>query len=76
MFIHVHVYADSRFGAMSMVPNLMKKFGWNPAGRFHDTIIKVLQEKTGVPNITFGEVHALVTCSLPLAHVHLFSATC
>ena len=42
---------------MSMLPNIMKKFGWNPAGKFHETIKKILHDKTDTPNITFGEVH-------------------
>ena len=39
-----------------MVPNVMKKFGWNPANKFLNVLKQIMEEYTGNANITFREV--------------------
>ena len=52
----LYVISDSTFGAISMVPNVMKRFGWNPANKFLNVLKQIMEENTGNPNITFREV--------------------
>ncbi|ELT93006.1 hypothetical protein CAPTEDRAFT_220516 [Capitella teleta] len=50
---------DSKGGKMSLIPNVIKKFGWNPADKLLKTIYTYFKEKVGNPEITFMELYKL-----------------
>ena len=49
-------FSDSALGPMALLPNMFRKYGWNPAQRFYEAIRKELKSITGNPDITFAEV--------------------
>ena len=47
---------DHRFGVLSLLPNLLKGFGWNPGKKLLKWFGKVLEETTENADITFSQV--------------------
>ena len=43
-------------GKLSLVPNIVKKFGWNPADRLLKVLYAFIKEKMGRADVTFIEV--------------------
>jgi hypothetical protein len=41
---------------MSLIPNVIKKFGWNPADKLLKTLFTFFNDKIGNAEITFAEV--------------------
>lgn len=52
-----HIFLDARCGYCSLLPNLVRSFGWNPGERIFRWFGDKLQEKTGNADITFHEVY-------------------
>lgn len=50
------ILIDHRWGIFSLLPNLLKGFGWNPGNRLLKWFGQVLQEKTGSADITFKQI--------------------
>ncbi|CAI9728166.1 XP_029641795.1uncharacterized protein LOC115216501 [Octopus vulgaris] len=48
---------DHKWGYLSLLPNLLKDYGWNPGKKIDEWFRKVFLEKTGNPNITFWEIY-------------------
>lgn len=49
-------YLDARFGVLSLLPNLLQGYGWNPGNRIYNWFGEVMEQKTGSKDITFSEV--------------------
>jgi arachidonate 5-lipoxygenase len=53
---------DASYGKLSLLPNVLRHFGWNPGNRFHSWFGQQLKDKTaragkpGNTDITFYEV--------------------
>ena len=57
---------------MSLLPNILMKYGWNPNNVGEKFIGDLIAAKMGDPDITFKQVSLLHTSSLVLA----FSSIC
>lgn len=49
--------ADARFGYCSILPNLIKHFGWHPGRKIFTWFGKAIEAKTNNANITFKELY-------------------
>ena len=52
----LNFYLDARFGVLSLLPNLLQGYGWNPGNRIYNWFGEVMEQKTGSKDITFSEV--------------------
>ncbi|GFO21426.1 hypothetical protein PoB_004793100 [Plakobranchus ocellatus] len=52
-----NIFLDHRFGYLSLIPNLLSSYGWNPGKRIYKWFGHKLAERTGDPDITFKEVY-------------------
>ena len=52
-------FLDHKWGLLSLIPNLLSGYGWNPGNRMLEWFGKVLEEATGNADITFQEVEYL-----------------
>ena len=50
------LFSDHSCGCCSLLPNVMKKYGWNPGDRLYKWFAAKLKEATGNKHITFMEV--------------------
>ncbi|XP_065839913.1 uncharacterized protein [Oscarella lobularis] len=48
---------DHSCGLLSLLPNLVRRYGWNPGSRLLKWFGNVLREQTGNPDITFMDVY-------------------
>ncbi|KAL8586395.1 hypothetical protein ACOMHN_023010 [Nucella lapillus] len=48
---------DASWGIFSLIPNLVRLFGWHPAQIFYDKTGSRLEKKTGNPDITFQQLY-------------------
>ena len=55
-FLSLFVLSDHTCGYCSLLPNLLKGFGWNPGKRMLKWFGEQLKERTGDSDITFKEV--------------------
>ncbi|XP_077864027.1 uncharacterized protein LOC144349248 [Saccoglossus kowalevskii] len=53
------VIEDHSCGVFSLLPNLITKYGWNPATKFYKWFGTKLEDKTGNKDITFKELFDL-----------------
>lgn len=51
------IFLDHSCGYFSLLPNLVKGYGWNPGKRIFQWFGEALQAKTGNADITFSEVY-------------------
>ncbi|XP_021350464.1 uncharacterized protein LOC110448514 isoform X2 [Mizuhopecten yessoensis] len=51
-----HYFLDASFGYFSLLPNLLRGYGWNPGNRIYEWFGSVIKKKTNDPDITFGEL--------------------
>lgn len=51
------IFLDATCGYCSLLPNLLRSFGWNPGRRLFDWFGEKLEEKTNNADITFHEVY-------------------
>ena len=49
-------FVDHSCGYCSLLPNLLKGFGWNPGKKMNHWLGEQLKERTGDYNVTFKEV--------------------
>ena len=49
-------FVDHKFGVLSLLPNLLKGFGWNPGKKLLKWFGEVLEEATENADITFSQV--------------------
>lgn len=54
-FFNIFV-SDAKFGVLSLLPNLLTGYGWNPGNRIYNWFGEVMEKKTGNKDVTFGEV--------------------
>jgi hypothetical protein len=47
---------DAAFGVLAFLPNLIKRYGWNPGERLHGHVEKVISRRSGIDMITFKQV--------------------
>ncbi|XP_033762792.1 uncharacterized protein LOC117344229 isoform X2 [Pecten maximus] len=52
-----HYFLDASFGYFSLLPNLVRGYGWNPGNRIYEWFGTVIKKKTNDPDITFGELY-------------------
>ncbi|XP_069111424.1 uncharacterized protein [Argopecten irradians] len=52
-----HYFLDASFGYLSLLPNLVRGYGWNPGNRIYEWFGSVMKRKTNDPDITFGELY-------------------
>lgn len=57
-------YKDATFGVLSLLPNLLSGYGWNPGMKLYNWMGEVIEKKMGNKDITFGEVNWLSWCKL------------
>lgn len=50
-------HTDARFGYLSLLPNLIGGYGWNPGTRAYHWLGELMAQKTGNPDITFSQVY-------------------
>ncbi|GAB1601046.1 uncharacterized protein LOC115216501, partial [Argonauta hians] len=48
---------DHKWGYLSLLPNLLQDYGWNPGKKIDEWFRNVFRLKTGNPNITFWEIY-------------------
>ncbi|XP_065929686.1 uncharacterized protein [Magallana gigas] len=48
--------SDAKFGILSLLPNLLTGYGWNPAARLYNWFGELLEKKMGNKDVTFYEV--------------------
>lgn len=48
--------SDAKFGVLSLLPNLLTGYGWNPGNRIYNWFGEVIEKKMGNKDVTFGEV--------------------
>lgn len=46
---------DAKFGILSLLPNLLTGYGWNPAARLYNWFGELLEKKMGNKDVTFYE---------------------
>ena len=54
--MYIFLFSDHSCGYCSLLPNLLKGFGWNPGKRMLRWFGEQLKERTGDSDITFKEV--------------------
>lgn len=50
-------FKDAKFGVLSLLPNLLSGYGWNPGLKLYNWMGEVIEKKVGNKDITFGEVN-------------------
>lgn len=53
----VYFFKDAKFGVLSLLPNLLSGYGWNPGLKLYNWMGEVIEKKVGNKDITFGEVN-------------------
>ncbi|XP_014784577.1 uncharacterized protein LOC106879487 isoform X2 [Octopus bimaculoides] len=48
---------DHKWGYLSLLPNLIKNFGWNPGKKIDTWFKNVLKDKTGSAEVTFWQIY-------------------
>ncbi|KAL8605069.1 hypothetical protein ACOMHN_018870 [Nucella lapillus] len=51
------LFLDARFGALSLLPNLARTYGWHPADRFLHFFGQLVKDKMGDPDLTFQQLY-------------------
>nr|XP_034309105.1 uncharacterized protein LOC105339290 [Crassostrea gigas] len=51
------VCLDAKFGVLSLLPNLLSGYGWNPGLKLYNWMGEVIEKKVGNKDITFGELY-------------------
>ena len=54
------LFVDHKFGVLSLLPNLLKGFGWNPGKKLLNWFGTVLEEATENADITFSQVGFMI----------------
>ena len=54
--IFLFFFVDANFGMFAFMPQLAQKLGWSPLGRAVKIAQRVMEQRTGKPNVTFREV--------------------
>ncbi|KAK2182160.1 hypothetical protein NP493_364g01050 [Ridgeia piscesae] len=52
-----NVMSDHKFGLISLLPNLIKSYGWNPGDKLYKWFGQKMKERTGNADITFQQVY-------------------
>lgn len=52
----IHIVLDHKFGYLSLLPNLLTSYGWNPGRRIYKWFGQRVYEKTGDMDTTFKQV--------------------
>lgn len=52
-------FSDDDFGIVFDILRLIRKFGWHKGNEFYDWISRLVKEKLGKKDFTFGELHEL-----------------
>lgn len=52
------IFLDHRFGILSLLPNLLTSYGWNPGNRIYKWFGQRIEHKMGDADITFKQLHA------------------
>ena len=56
IFFFFFLFSDHSCGYFSLLPNLIKGYGWNPGKKIFHWFGNALYEQTGNADITFSEV--------------------
>ncbi|XP_076461608.1 uncharacterized protein LOC143294076 [Babylonia areolata] len=51
------VFLDASCGYLSLLPNILRTFGWNPGRRIYNWFGDKMKEKTGDPDFTFHQLY-------------------
>ncbi|XP_034310153.2 uncharacterized protein [Magallana gigas] len=51
------MFLDAKFGVLSLLPNLLTGYGWNPGNRIYNWFGEVIEKKMGNKDVTFGELY-------------------
>lgn len=51
------MFLDAKFGVLSLLPNLLTGYGWNPGNRIYNWFGEVIEKKMGNKDLTFGELY-------------------
>ncbi|XP_041367006.1 uncharacterized protein LOC121381726 [Gigantopelta aegis] len=51
-----NLFLDHQCGYFSLLPNLLRSFGWNPGNRIYQWLGYKLEAKTGSPDVTFEQL--------------------
>ncbi|BFZ23956.1 hypothetical protein BsWGS_26995 [Bradybaena similaris] len=54
-----HVFLDHAYGYLSLLPNIISGWGWNPGRRFFDWLGDKINDKTGNADLTFFQLYKL-----------------
>ena len=49
-------FVDHPCGLCSLLPNLIRDFGWNPGDRYFEWLGDIIERKTGNRDLTFKQV--------------------
>ncbi|KAJ8313899.1 hypothetical protein KUTeg_008460 [Tegillarca granosa] len=52
-----YFFLDHSYGYLSLLPNLIYGYGWNPGKRIYDWFGEKIAKKVGNPDITFSELY-------------------
>jgi len=63
---------DASYGYLSLIPNLLSNYGWNPGNKFLNYLGTVLASKTNNPDITFAEVKSENNEELMIIKMNIF----
>ncbi|XP_061186008.1 uncharacterized protein LOC133194074 isoform X5 [Saccostrea echinata] len=51
------MFLDAKFGVLSLLPNLLSGYGWNPGNRIYNWFGEKMEQKMGNKDVTFGELY-------------------
>ncbi|XP_022101336.1 uncharacterized protein LOC110984974 isoform X2 [Acanthaster planci] len=51
------VFLDAAFGKLSLLPNMLRKFGWHPGNRIYEWFGDIVQKKMGNRDLTFEDLY-------------------
>lgn len=64
-------FKDAKFGVLSLLPNLLSGYGWNPGLKLYNWMGEVIEKKVGNKDITFGEVNGCHVVKYIFIYCHL-----
>ncbi|RUS74313.1 hypothetical protein EGW08_017922 [Elysia chlorotica] len=70
-----NIFLDHRFGYLSLIPNLLTSYGWNPGKRIYKWFGHKMADRTGDPDITFKEVYEMYQRELCVVATNLNQMT-
>ncbi|XP_005094079.1 uncharacterized protein LOC101851335 [Aplysia californica] len=69
------IFLDHKFGYLSLLPNLLSSYGWNPGKKIYKWFGQKLEHKTGNPDVTFKQVHDMFDRELCIVVTNLNQMT-